>query len=334
AMDKYLDKPTEKGKKASDQSVPIPADSISNYPFFSFVTKMKPGEVSDVVAMPDGPTLVKYIGRSVELPPDYESKKAQLLDDQAKQKAAKYVSDEIKKLDTPANVKWESDGYHILHDFLAIDNAKTPDPDRNKKLKDIVDRALKVPSGSIGSDAAIAAARLALREVAATMPATEAAKLTTEVLALYVQQFPELDAKIELAEAYIKAGDADNATTTAKDIADMTSVRTDSEGKAIWDRLNKAIKDAKDKKLFSADTVKSLDASYVQWLKDYNAAEQEKKDEEEQRKKTEEELDKAKGSATPPDKAPTAPPAGKPSDKDKPKKENSVLHPENNKPGG
>ncbi|HVT12439.1 MAG TPA: peptidylprolyl isomerase [Fimbriimonadaceae bacterium] len=338
AMDKYLDKPTEKGKKASDESNPIPADSITGQPYADFLSKAKPGDVSEIFAASQGPTILKYVGRKIELPADYASKKAQLLDDEAKRKAGKYVSDEINKLDTPANVKWDSDGYHILHDFLAIDNAQPPAPDKSKKLKDIVDRALKIPAGAIGSDAAAAAARLALREVTSTMPAAEAAKLATQVLSLYVQQFPELDAKIELTEAYIKAGDADNTASTAKDAADMISVRTDDQGKALWAQLNKAITEAKDKKLFPPDVVKSLDASYVQWLKDYAAAEQEKKDEEAERKKTEEELNKAKAMPPTDNKAPTAPPAGKPTDnsgkKDASgKKENSVLHPETNKTG-
>lgn len=342
-MDKYLDKPKEKGKKASDESIPLPASSVAMNPFLGFISKMKPGQVSDVVEMPDGPTLVKFESQKIDLPKDYDAQKPQLLDKEAQNQAAKYVSDEIKKLDTAANVKWDSEGYHVLHDFLAVDSSKTADPDRNKKLKDIISRAIAAQTNPIGGDAAAAAARLALRSVASGLPAAEASKLTTQVLAIYVQQFPEVDAKIELAEAYVKAGDGDNAAATLKDAADVNSVRTDEEGKANWDLMNKAIKDGQEKKLLSADAVKSLDAAYAKWLKDYAAEQQQKKEDEAQRKKTEEELNKTGKQPVAPDTTtPTTPPAGKPG-KDEPKKEqpkadpgkkgNSVLHPENNATG-
>src|SRR5262249_6414106 len=156
---------------------------------------------------------------------------------------------------------WESEGYHVLHDFLALPFG----PDRTKKAKDIVDRGIKSKDEAIGGQAAGAAAFLALPDATSGMKPDEAAKLKIAVLVAYVDRFPEMSARIDLAQAYVDAGDKDNAPKSLKTAADSNLVHTDPEGEQNWKGIDKAVKDAQTKKLMSDADVKAIADLKAKW---------------------------------------------------------------------
>jgi hypothetical protein len=288
AMDKYL--PAEKGKKPSAAPPSdIPAEMVSQLPDLG---KLKVGESAIVFSS----SIYKLTNQ--KMPDNWD--KAKAADDYAKNEAAKHVMEETAKLDTPQNVKWQSEGYHILHDYLAI---KPTEQNRAAKLKAIIDRALKVQGDLMDSKPAVAAGKMALTEATLGMKEQDAAKLRADVLAAYTQQFPELDAKIDEADAYITLGDADNTTVTLKDAADQSSINTDPEGKTNWDSINKKVARAKAKNLLRPEDEKKIADEYAEWQKQYAEEQKRIKDQEAQQKKTEAELSKA-------DKTPA--PGGKP----------------------
>lgn len=316
-MDKYLPKPADKKKKASENSFPVRADMLNMYPFLAGIKKLKAGEVSDIVTTPGGPMMYKLVNHKLDLPKDYAAQKATLMDQKALENASKAIQEDVKKLDTADNVKWNSEGFHVLHDYIALDSGP-PDANKNKQLRSLIDRALKVGNDPVGGEAAAATARLSLDQAVIGLPAAEADKLKTDVLAYYAQTFPEIPAKLDLAEAYIGAKDAANASTALVNAADSNSIRTDDEGKTNWERIQKDIKKAQDAKLLTPEQLQNLDKLYSDWLKNYSdikSAEAKQKLEEQKR---DEEL-KKQGTApsAPSGTAPTlkttpeAPPANK-----------------------
>ncbi len=323
AMDKYSSATVPKGKKLSEQPPQsIVKSSLEFDPEKKQILSLKPGEVSAVVTTFSGASIYKLVDHKIELPKDYATRKASLLDSKAKQDASKAITDELKKMDTANNVKWSSEGYHTLHDYQAI---LPTDPDRAKKTRDIITRALNAKDEPVGGEVAVETAKEALAAATTDMAPKDAAKLRIDVLAAYVHTVPEASAKIELAEAYVAADDKENGPEALKNAADVNSVQTDAQSRVSWDRLNKAIKSAKDKSLLKPEDIKALDDYYAKWQKDYADEQANQKKQAEHQKQVEAELSKNDKKPAPPEKKAAAPPGKAPA-----KGSSSILNPSAN----
>jgi hypothetical protein len=118
AMDKYLPKPTEKGKKASDQTREVLVKTIENDPSLKALLTLKPGETSGVLTNFGTPAIYKLIKKG--LPDDFAKREPALKDQMAKADAQAALDEKIKALDTPENVKWRDEAYHVLYDSVPL----------------------------------------------------------------------------------------------------------------------------------------------------------------------------------------------------------------------
>jgi|GEM_PF-3974883 len=274
AMDKYSPPPAPKGKKSS--LLPpkeLMQGTLENEPDLKPLLKLKPGEMSDVVSTPPSAAIYKLIGSKIKLPKDFQSQKAFLMDSKARANVDKFVRDGEKKLDTPQNVSWSNEGYHLLHDFSGL-TSLPQGADRSQKTRDIIKRALALQKDPLAADIAAAAAELALPDATANMAPGDAAKVKVDVYEACVKQFSGIDTRLKLAEAYIDTRDGPNAVATLKDAADMNSINEDQNGQMSWDQLNADIKSAKDKNLITPADAKALGDSYAKWLKEFIAEKQ------------------------------------------------------------
>jgi hypothetical protein len=314
-----MDKPA-KGKKKGDQITDMPKGRLMSDPLLKGLLDLKPGQVSGVIAQGGSLSIYKFINQSIDLPKDYATMKAAYADRKAKSEATKALSEEIKKLDNPTNVVWASEGYHVLHDYLVLGSA-SKDPDRPKKLRELIQRALKPQADAASSDAAVGTAMVALGEAVEGLSSEEAAKLRVSVLTAYVQQFPEVGAKIDLAEAYVALSDAQNTAPALRDAADSNSAHVDNEGMSNWNRLAKAEKEAVAKKLLKPEDVQFIDAQHADWTKRNNERIAEDKRAADEQKKRDDEAKKLGMPQTPsgtPPKPGAKTPTSKPADAKKP----------------
>lgn len=299
AMDKYLPMPKGKdAKKPSQQpTFDIRRTFLENSPYIKPLENLNPGQVSDVLILPESASIYKLVDKKIELPKDFAKQLPALKDQQAMADASQAMEADIKKLDSPENVTWVNEGYHVLSDYFML--KKNPAPDQTKKIKDIFDRAMKLLNDPLASDVASGTAYLAFQDIESTLPADVRAKDAIEVLAAFTRSYPAIPQEIDLAEAYIKAGDAPNATDTLKNVSDSNSIHTDAEGKGNWTRILAALKAAETKQLIKPKDAKTIRDTYAEWKQNFS-------DQEKAMKERDEELKNA-GKATPPTGTGTTP---------------------------
>jgi hypothetical protein len=193
AMEKYNVTAPAKGKKKSDETRSIPAAYIESSEEAKSLLKLKPGEVSEVISTPSAESaqIFKFVDRKIELPKDFEKQKKGLMEAKARNDAAKSVTDQLKKLDTPENVKWKNDGYRLLHDFAVMDQATdAKKPDRLKTLRELLDSALKLIEEPLSGDIASAIAMVAYNELRPTLSPAERDKFEIPIEEAYVHHYP------------------------------------------------------------------------------------------------------------------------------------------------
>lgn len=317
AMDKYATGKPAKGKKASDEKTDLTKYQLENDAEKKPLLSMKPNQVSEVMPSGAGATIYKFYNETLDLPKDWATKKAELIDFKAKGDAGKALQEQVKALDTPANIVWKNEGYHIFHDYLDAKSASPTGPAQAKKMQEILDRAMKAQDDPQSAQIAAATAMVALDDATRGLPPDAAAKLKVSVLEAYVQQYPELPAKIDLIEAYVATGNKDRLASALHSAADSNSIRLDQEGTTNWVRIARAEKDALAKKLIEKTDAEDIDKLHAQWMTEYADRKAEDKKLADERKKTEDELKKAgkPQEGTPMTPGPKKPESGKPEPK-------------------
>ncbi len=273
AMQKYSNEPPPPGKKLADVTTDVAGASIALDPQLKLLESLKPGEVSGVAETTAGTVIYKLIKKTSTVPKTFEQDKARLRNDYARQEAQKQVGEDIKKLDTPENVKWESDGYHVLHDLARLQDSANTAPDKDKQMLALVDRALSAQSDPVGADVAISVAKAAMD--AAWASASADAKKTLqpkriEVLTAYATHMPDVRTKIELVDALLEAKDP-QAGPALIDAAQTNSVHTDSQGQGAWSSIQGDKLKMTHLGLLKLEEVKQIDDLFAQWTKDYKA---------------------------------------------------------------
>lgn len=297
AMDKYLPKPEDKKKKASDITKDVLESAVVVNPDLTPLMTLKPGEMTGVVNDAGTPSIIKIVRKG--LPTDFDAKKAALKDQKAAQEAGKALTAQIDKLANDDNIKWHDEAYHVLFEYSKLtDPDALKNPDLNKKMLEIVDKALAAQKKGTPF-VAVNVAKLAMDDAIKGLPADKANELKLKVLPEYVTQNPEPDVKIELANLYIDLGKKDETQAALDSAAVGVSAHQDPSGKMYWAGLNGAIQRAKTKKLIEDTQVADLKKKYEEWQKAFDEAEKARKQaeadakaEEARRKKLEEELKK------------------------------------------
>jgi hypothetical protein len=300
AMEKYNSTPAAKGKKKSDEVQQKRRDLLESNPDLKSLLTLKPGEVSEVIPSMGTYQMFKLVKITHDVPKDFDKQKVQLMDTKARTDAAKSITEEIKKLDTPENVKWKNEGYRLLHDYLVMENGPAAKPsERPKKVKEIIEAALKLKDDPLSGDIASSVAMTAFSEIKSTLTPAELTSLQIPVLDAYAQHFPEVDVKIELAQAYVKAGDKDNTGRALLSAADANSIHFEPTAKTHWGTINREVAIAREKKLVEIEDATKLNKIYTDWLKEYADQLKVQKQLEAEQKKRDEELKKAGEIETP-----------------------------------
>jgi hypothetical protein len=297
AMDKYLPKPADKRKKASDITKDVLESSIRFNPDLASLMTLKPGQMTGVVKDADGPSVIKIVRKG--LPTDFDKRKDALKDRKATEEANKAFNEKLEKIATPENVKWHDEAFRVLYDYSGISSPSAMlDPNRTKKLTELIDRALEAQKKGTSS-IAIGVAKLSMDAVIVALPPAKASELELKVLPVYVNQSPDPDVKVELAGLYVDTGKTAEAQAAISSAAVGVSAHQDESGKTYWKDLNAVIGRAKTKKILDDQQVSDLNKQYQDWQKAFAEAEKARKEAEAQqkadearRKKLEEDLKK------------------------------------------
>lgn len=222
AMDKYSDDPIPTGKKKKSEATTDLTRGTLNYdPAYKPLLELKPGEVSPIINLPTGPAIFKLIRIDEAPPANFETSKGDLRKTQVRLAAAKSIRDEIENLLSSDSLKWESEGFKLLHTWLKTsrDPALAGKEDAlNTKLEEIADEAksiLEAGTDDLGGRAAQLAYFAAIDKVyddADDKAAFEERWL--EAASMVLETNENVDLRLEIAEVLIAQKDVDRAGET------------------------------------------------------------------------------------------------------------------------
>lgn len=148
AMDKYSDDPAPADKKKKSESTVDLTRAVMSYDdSYKPLLELKPGDVSPVIQLNTGPAIFKIIRVDTKLPDNFESTKEDLRKNRVREIAVKKIQSDIESMLKSDDLKWQSDGFRVLHSWLKA----LRDPEllkdeaaQNSKMAEIADEAEKV----------------------------------------------------------------------------------------------------------------------------------------------------------------------------------------------
>ncbi len=276
AMDKYTDDPPGPKKTKRDNEFQVDGKTAGLNESYTPLTKLKPGEVGGPYTFGDeGVSIVQFNAKTTQLPPDFETKKTQLIKDYQRDNAARKLQDGLKKLKGENLIKWQSPAYHALYDLVSFDSdeeSRKLDPAaRTAKYEEIMKRSQEAMSDPLGSRSAPLVLYLAFEKIWEQAGPAERAKLTTkrtEVLREVLQQSESTELRLELAELLSVEKDATGTAESLRLAASSIASDFGPNGQRYYSDIQGKLLKFKASKLLSSEQETEIRAILAQWMKD------------------------------------------------------------------
>jgi len=147
AMDKYSDDPAPAAnKKKSESTVDLTRAVMSYDDSYKPLLDLKPGDVSPVIQLNTGPAIFKIIRVDTKLPENFESTKEDLRKNRIREIAVKKIQSEIETMLKSEDLKWQSEGFRVLHEWLkALRDPEMANDEKaqNARMAEIAEEAEK-----------------------------------------------------------------------------------------------------------------------------------------------------------------------------------------------
>lgn len=335
AMDKYSDDLPDKDAKGKDKpkhenKLILDEKTMTLNESYSPVLKLKPGEVGGPYTFGDGGvSIVTFIDKGTQLPPDYEKEKAKYAKDYQESMGAKTLQDELDKLAASNIVDWKSPAYHVLYDIVVWEQAPTTQKlspaDKTSQLEAFVKRAEEAKTDPMGSRAAPIARFRAFSQIWSGSTDAEKAKLTDTrigVLQDFLQISESSDYRLELADLLAVKKDAAGVTENLKMAAASIGSDFGPSGQKVFSDVQAKLGKFQAANLINAEQVKVVRDDLDAWRKnkaekdkfdkEQKASEEKMRKEAEAAQKAEEAKQKANAPKTAPGKTPSPGPTKPP----------------------
>lgn len=332
AITKYSKTPAQPGKKLADETQDVAASLVESYQAYKPLAKLKAGEVSDVVELPNSVVIYKLIKVTDNIPKDYDKSKENHKKSYLTSKASTILADEAMKIAQSGTVKWNSPGFKALYDYIAhMANPNAPIESTTEKvarLQALLQTAKEAElKDAIGARAATLARFVAMDDLWKNATPDGKDKLKTErmeTLADVLQSAESIDLRLELADLLTEAKKGDEAfeqiLAASRNNGDFTMI-----GQSNYGKIQKAAQKLIGLKLVTAEQQKDLETEQARWVTDKaeydkEQAEMKKQQEEDAKraaaeKKANEVKPVERGSTNKPSSAPSASPSASPSGK-------------------
>jgi len=311
-MDMYTDDPgPDPKKKKSENVIKLGLDQVEKIPDFKSILKLQPGAYSEVEKVTEGYSIVKYVGKKVDIPKDYEAKKNQYKQQKVSQDIQKKFKEELDKVEKKITPKFESKAYEAAYRYQKA-MATPAGPAQEQEFKAIFDLAKGVESNDDKPEIA-AMVRLATIQHLYDAPGADKNKLKDDRISAienYLGFANSWAYRKEVIDSYKEKGDKTKAFEQLL-IALEKNVRFDSQAQTTFSDISAKFLELQKAGLVTTEQEAQYRAKQKLWQEDkakYDAEEAKlKKQKEEEDKKAAEEAKKSKGSTLtppPPTKAP------------------------------
>lgn len=278
-IDRYSSEPPIRGKKLSENTIPLSPSQFDMFPEYKALKPLKQGEVSGVIETPQGKAIYKLIGVKNSAPTDIASNTKKYLDMYAQQKAQTEYQDEIKKFTQSGQITWKNDGLKALYDWFQVRrDFMLPPAQQAAKMGGVIDEAKRAVKAS-GTDTRPAAlAWFAAFDSLWTAPGADKAKLRAdriEVLKAVNTVEPFFSLRMELVDLLVDAKAIPEAIDTLKAAA-SSNFNYDIQGQQDYQDIQAHMIKLTDKGLLSKKDQADLAKIQQDWIKANEAAAQEK----------------------------------------------------------
>lgn len=287
-IDTYTSEKPIGNKKPSDNFVDMPQSQLSTDPNMKPLQALKPGQTSGIVTAPDGKAIYKLYAIKPNLPPDFQKNKEKYRKEYLDRTVGPEIEDQITKMkSSPGLVVPQSPGYKAFYDYVMAKNASSPamaggmsmggtvPPD---KLQAIYDEAVKASSAG-GFDARIASlARYMANSDMWNDPKADKAKLRPariDTLEDVLKNYEDVDTRLDLVDLYLDAKQNDKAAAELL-TASQNNRDYDETGFRHFGKIRDDLQKMQTAKSISADVVKQINQSQLDWSRERANVEQEK----------------------------------------------------------
>ena len=304
--------PSDPKKKKSENVLNLSQDMVEKLPDFKAVLTLQPGTYSEPQKVTEGYAIIKYVGKKVDIPKDFEAKKAQYKQQNISQQVTKKFKAEMDKIEKEVKPNFEVKAYEAAYRYQKA-MALTAGPAQETEFKAIFDLAKGVASTDDKPDVAAMLEVITIQHLY-DQPGADKNKLKADRIAALENYLTFNDSwayRKEVIDSYKEKGDKAKAfdqLTTALD----KNTKFDAQGQTTFSDISAKFLELKTAGLVSADQEKQFRSKQEQWQSDKKkyddqvAADKKLKDEEDKKAAAEAKKNAPAPSATSPKK-----PAGK-----------------------
>ncbi|NLI00681.1 MAG: hypothetical protein GX446_14445 [Chthonomonadales bacterium] len=224
---------------------------------------LKPGEISDLVKTPFGYHIIKVDETRRNLPPDYEKKKAQLLEELRSRKISEAVSEFLSQERPKAKITWNDPALAWRYAYSKsspMGGFGIQPAERDKAEAELI-KTLRayIPTHKTDSAAALVLGQMLYRQyIMAGLPAGIAGqnppkvdrdKLLAEVMENYelaLQHLEDQDTRLTLARLYRENKQPEKALTHYRQMHKMLSWDSKPESLPVREQIEKALRELGD----------------------------------------------------------------------------------------
>jgi PPIC-type PPIASE domain len=298
-------------KKKSENVMKLSEDMIEKYPDFKTVLKLQPGTYSEPEKIADGYAILKFIQKKIDVPKDFEAKKAQYKGQNISQQIQKKFKAELDKIEKEIKPVFEIKAYEAAYRYQKA-MALPAGAAQEAELRAIHDLAKGITQADVRPEIAAMLQVMTIQHIY-DQPGADKAKLKGErisALENYLTYTNNWSYRKDVIDSYKEKGDKTKAFDQVM-IALEKNTKFDGQAQTTFSDISAKFLEIQKAGLVSADQETQYRAKQKQWQDDKAKYDKEaadlKKQQEEDAKKSAEEAKKAKGSSSltpPPSKAP------------------------------
>jgi hypothetical protein len=279
-IDKYTKDAAAGKKKVSEMNITLTHDQLAVGPLHSLLA-LKPGQMSDVLSIPEGKAIYRVDASKTELPKDFDKNKASYMERFKSSLANQQLQDDLDKLRNSGLAKFTDPGWGALYSFYELGRLNVSNADQVKGLREIVANApglLKDAKGD--AKPAALAYYAAAKKLFDMVDGPERVKLEDDRIAsiVAVEPYgPSPDDHVQLAAFYYKKKNPDGITQALLKAIEDNSISGGDAAENEAARISMFLSDLEHGKGISEAQAKSVKDAMIKWRADKKQRDDEQK---------------------------------------------------------
>jgi hypothetical protein len=268
-MDAYTDDmQRDPKKKKSENVLNLTQTQVESLPDFKTILKLQPGSYSEPEKVTEGYQILKYVGKKVDIPKDYEAKKAQYKAQNIGQQVQKLFKAEIEKVEKDIKPTFEVKAYEAAYRYQKAMTMPVG-PAQDQEFRAIFELAKSVTPSDDKPEVAAMVQVITIQHLY-DQPTADKPKLKADrigALENYISFTDNWAYRKEVIDAYKEKGDKTKTFDLLLAGLEKNN-KYDGTGQSTFGDMSAKFTEIKTAGLVSADQEKQFRTKQDQWTKD------------------------------------------------------------------